>query len=102
MIEINELKILTICIGGVQLLLELIEHGGGKRAATLPDINQFLYPNLFDTDTCEFIIHRTWGRRAAGQGDVDGNSVTGAFLNHMRQPVEQIMVLADLSKKRTF
>lgn len=42
------------------------------------------------------------GRGAAGKGDVDGNSVTGAFLNHMRQPVEQIVVLGDLSKKRTF
>lgn len=38
----------------------------------------------------------------AGKGGVDGNSVTGAFLNHMRQPVEQTAVLSDLSKKRTF
>lgn len=46
------------------------------------------------------------GRRVATKDDdvvvVDGNSVTVAFFNHMRQPVEQIMVLSDLSKKRTF
>lgn len=61
MIEIDELKILTICIWCVQLLLELGEHSSWKRATTLPDINQFLNPNLFHTNICEFIIRRTWG-----------------------------------------
>ena len=61
MTEIDELKILTICIWSVQLLLELGEHGGWKRAATLPDIHQLFNPNLFHTDIREFIIRRTWG-----------------------------------------
>lgn len=61
MIEIDELKILTACTRSVQLLFELGEHAGWKRAATLPDINQFFNPNLFHTDIREFIVQRAWG-----------------------------------------
>lgn len=61
MTGIDELKILTVCIWRVQLLLELGEHGGRKRAATFPDINQFFNSNLFRTDIREFIVRTTWG-----------------------------------------
>jgi hypothetical protein len=77
------LKILTVGIWSVQLFFELREHRGRKSAATLPDINQFLNPNLLRTRIREFIVRSTRVRKVAGR-IMQTKQRYNAPLNHNR------------------